>query len=119
MLGDGAITVPLGVLLADPTLGLTQVAGPATERRSGETAENKDEGMAFLVRASRDGLRAVERWEGEVRRRAADFRGRASHQSLGLFPILRPLLDWTAIHLRYETRRRISGPTTACQRKQN
>jgi Purine catabolism regulatory protein-like family/PucR C-terminal helix-turn-helix domain len=31
MLDDGATTVPLHVLLTDPTLGLTRIAGPATD----------------------------------------------------------------------------------------
>ena len=31
MLDDGATTVPLHVLLADPALGLNRIAGPATD----------------------------------------------------------------------------------------
>ena len=56
-----------------------EVAGPATERRSGKAAEDENQRTMRLVHASGDGLRAVESWQSEVGRGLPHGGDRASH----------------------------------------
>jgi hypothetical protein len=95
-----------------------EVAGPATERRSGETAEDEHLRTPRLIGAAGDGCPPAKRAEGKVRRMLTDAWSYASHSSLRLFPILRMLPHGRAVHAGDGVRRRIDGVTPGQNRNE-